>query len=123
MSKILRKPGCKSRYPEAFKKQVATVVLKEGLSWREASVRFGGIPFQTISRWANLYYDEIEQTNIISSMENQIATVPDTIQKELEAKLNQAQLKITALEAMIDIAETTYRISIRKNSGTKQPQL
>lgn len=41
-------------------------------------------------------------------------------EKELEAALKAAQLKILGLETMIEVAETELNISIRKKSGTKQ---
>lgn len=39
---------------------------------------------------------------------------------ELSKQLNEANLKIKALETMIDIAEQKFKISIRKKSGAKQ---
>ena len=41
-------------------------------------------------------------------------------EKELEAALKAAQLKILGLETMIEVAETELNVSIRKKSGTKQ---
>lgn len=103
---------------ESFRKQVALVVIQENLTLREASERFG-IAMQTISRWVLKHYDDIEQTNVLESMKQ--SSVPPPVLHEYESKLRQAQLKIMALETMIELAETTYRIAIRKNSGTKQP--
>lgn len=55
----------------------------------------------------------------------------DTERKELEAlkkqnadlkkKLEYAELKATAYELMVDIAEKELGIDIKKKSGTKQP--
>ena len=39
---------------------------------------------------------------------------------ELEEKLENANLKAEALDAMIDIAEKTFKINIRKKSGSQQ---
>jgi hypothetical protein len=47
------------------------------------------------------------------------APSPDTTTQQDKA-LQQARLKIAALEAMIDIAEQQFNISIRKKSGAKQ---
>ena len=108
-------------YSEAFRKQIATAVIKENLTTREASLRFD-VPHQTINVWVLRLYDEIEQTNVIESMhilpDLPIATEPKLA--EYESKLILAQLKITALETMIEVAEETYKIDIRKNVGTKQ---
>ena len=103
---------------EAFRKQVAIIVLEEDLTLEEATQRFG-IPKQTINRWVLRHYDEIEQTNVLGSMKHSTTPPPGLI--EYESKLRQAQLKIMALETMIELAEDTYKIAIRKNSGTKQP--
>jgi transposase-like protein len=103
---------------DSFRKQIALTVIKENLTLLEAAARFG-IPGQTISRWVLKHYDDIEQTNVLDSMKQPSVQPPGLL--EYESKLRQAQLKIMALETMIELAENTYRIAIRKNSGTKQP--
>lgn len=103
---------------ESFRKQIALTVLRENLTLKEAKNRFG-IPTQTINRWVLRHYDDIEQTNVLESMNHSLALSPGLL--EYETKLRQAQLKIMALETMIELAEDTYKIAIRKNSGTKQP--
>ena len=40
--------------------------------------------------------------------------------KELNAALDESQLKVTSLETMIQVAEKQLKIRIRKKSGTKQ---
>lgn len=109
--------GNKSHYSESFRKQLVLTVLHENLSLNEAAKRFD-IPNQTISRWVLRHYDEIEQTNVMVSMNKEAIASADI--SEYESKLRQAQLKISALETMIELAEDTYKIAIRKNSGTKQ---
>jgi len=120
MAKEMRnrgRAGRKSHHSESFRKQVVLTVLQQNLTLMEAANRFG-IPNQTISRWVLRYYNEIEQTNIIDTMADPSTPAPKFT--EYEDKLRQAQLKITALETMIELAENTYKIAIRKNSGTKQ---
>jgi len=104
---------------EAFRKQVVLTILNENLTLVQAVERFG-ISKQTMNRWVLKHYDEIEQTNVLDSMKHSPASSPGVL--EYESKLRQAQLKIMALETMIELAENTYRIAIRKNSGTKQPK-
>jgi transposase len=106
---------------ETFRKQIATSVIREKLTLREASIRFD-IPNQTISEWVQRFYDEIEQINVIEPMNHpsDLPVVPDAKLAEYESKLNLAQLKITALETMIEVAEKKYKIDITKNVGTKQ---
>jgi transposase-like protein len=115
--------GRPNKASESHKKQIASVVLKDRLTLDDAAVRFG-ISRQTINRWVHQYYDDIEQTNVIEPMKDTdiVPIVPSERLQEYEDKLRQAQLKITALETMIELAENTYKIAIRKNSGTKQPK-
>jgi hypothetical protein len=40
--------------------------------------------------------------------------------KELEKQLELAQMRLTAVNTMIDIAEKDYKLEIRKKSGPKR---
>jgi len=114
-----RRKGKKSRYSETFQRQVSLIILQENLTLREGAERFG-IPAQTLSRWTLRYYNDLEITNVATSMGT---SSPAKKTEELglyEDKLKEAQLKITALETMIMLAEAEYKIAIRKNFGTKQ---
>ena len=116
-----RKRGRKSKYSDSYQKQIAYAVIQENLTLKEAALRFG-IAHQTISRFTTRYYDDIVLSNVIGTMNtppNPESEASDEVQI-YEEKLRQAQLKITALETMIELAEDTYKIPIRKNSGTKQ---
>jgi hypothetical protein len=106
---------------ETYKKQIATIVIRENLTLNAAAKRFD-VPNQTISRWVLRYYDEIEPTNTISSMNHPPDIVPAPLLEpaQYESQLRRSQLKISALETLIDVAEQTYNIAIRKNAGTKQ---
>ncbi len=106
---------------DTFRKQIATNVIKENLTLNEASIRFD-IPNQTISNWVVRFYDEIAQTIVIEPLNPppDLPAVPDAKLAEYESKLNLAQLKITALETLIEVAEKKYNIAISKNVGTKQ---
>ena len=113
--------GRKTHHSETFRKQIASTVIREKLTLKEAAERFD-VPNQTISRWVLQYSDDIEQTNVIESMiqSPEVLSVQELKLTEHDSQLNQAQLKIIALETMIKVAEEKYNISIRKNVGTKQ---
>jgi transposase len=117
------KRGRKRKYSDSFQKQIAQVVISENLGLKEAALRFG-LAHQTISRFTTRFYEEIVGANVIDTMKP--PPEPDSealnIVHVYEDKLRQALLKITALETMIELAEDTYKIAIRKNSGTKQPK-
>jgi hypothetical protein len=121
--KYRKRGGSPNKTSESQKKQIAFIVLKEKITLANAAMRFG-MSGQTINRWVHQYYDEIEQTNVLTSMADYSVSSPEPSKEfmDYEAKLRAAQLKITALETMIELAEDTYKIAIRKNSGTKQPK-
>ncbi len=60
--------------------------------------------------------EELSRTNNFEMNVNLSTSADACIEKEL----NQARLKIRALETMIDIAEEHFKISIRKKPGAKQ---
>ena len=113
--------GRPSGASESYKRHVAFIVLKQKLTLDVAAAQFG-VSRQTVNRWVHQYYDDIERSNVIEIMnaDDKYPVIPRKKVAEYESKLHQAELKITALETMIELAETTYKIAIRKNSGTKQ---
>ena len=95
--------GRPSGATESTKKQIATIVLKEKLTLDNAAARFG-VSRQTINRWVHQYYTDIEQTNVLDTM-NEATVYPIELMKrteQYESKLREAHLKITALETMIE---------------------
>jgi transposase len=72
----------------------------------------------TLYGWKKEYSSELASKNNASNMENKTAT-PTENSKETELIKN-LKLKVSALETMIDIAETQYNIDIRKKFGSKQ---
>jgi hypothetical protein len=58
-----------------------------------------------------------------SLMENNRPTNPDSEDPEREAlikALQEAQMKIRALDTLIDVAEDQFKIAIRKKAGARQ---
>ena len=56
----------------------------------------------------------------IGSKESMIPNPNDTGSQELQLALHQANLKVLALETMIDVAEEQLKINIRKKPGAKR---
>lgn len=50
----------------------------------------------------------------------QTSALPKVTGNETESFVRELQLKITALELMINLAEDTYKIDVRKKCGTKR---
>ena len=119
-----RKAGRRSKHPHSFKLQAAKYILENDLTHREGAKHFN-TSHGTINRWIILFRSEIEDLKSIGTMATLSPSVHyddnrDEQIKVLQNALDMAQLKVTGLETMIDLAESTYKISIRKNFGTKQ---
>ena len=107
-----------------FMRHVADCYNRGDESLRQLSQRFG-LPNQTISRWALRFSCELAEDIIIPPMTEQEQKDVEALQKQVEAlkkKLEYDQMKIFALETMIDLAKTELGIDVRKNYGAKQPK-
>lgn len=87
------------------------------------------IPLTTLKLWLSNYeeptaekIEEIMKENNIPTKEADIQTELAKVRKEkleLEKALANAQMKLDVCDALIDLAESTYHIKIRKNSVAK----
>jgi transposase-like protein len=126
MERYVKKHGKIKVWSPTFKLHVVKTIVEQDLSYTEAAVQFSIRHSCTIGKWVRQYRDEIACPKTIGTMQQHSPTVPPDCSgaeqiRQLQQSLEEASLKITALNTMIDLAETTYRISIRKNFGTKQP--
>lgn len=111
------------RYSPSEKRSILRAV-ESGMSVREACVTFGIKCRTVVDRWVR------QQQTENAELSRQIPSVQSKEKKQkegsagptrsLEEQLAEAQLKIRALETMIDIAEEQLKIDIRKKSGAKQ---
>jgi transposase-like protein len=116
--------GPKSQHPLAFKLKVAKAYIDGDESYQQLSVQYG-VRRDIICRWVKRFYGELSISKPIC------LEMTEAEQKELEAlkkqnaelkkKLEYADLKATAFEIMIDVAEQQLGVSIKKKPGTKQP--
>ena len=115
------KGGKEPVYGESLKIAVARDYLTGNLSFRQIAEKYQlknlDVP-RWFVRWYNTRY-ATELSVLNSSPPEQAATGPVEV-KELEKRLANANLKIAALEIMIEIAEKDLGIDIRKKPGTKQ---
>jgi transposase len=84
-----------------------------------------GLSGNTLNRWlkASLkentelaVYDPFEMKEIPAGQ----AGLPDPEKEALKKALEEAQLKISALNTLIDVAEDQFKIKIRKKAGARQ---
>ncbi|HEY0670326.1 MAG TPA: transposase [Sphingobacteriaceae bacterium] len=97
--------------------------LASGMTTREVQISFGIKNPGIIRAWyraAQQENAELSLSNFNSSMAKQSTTAPTDELKALQEALAQAELKIKALDTMIDIAEEQLKINIRKKSGARQ---
>lgn len=107
-------------YDESFKIAVAREYLEGKLSQAQLGRKHGLNSGEVVRYFVNWYKKHLvaDQPNIVQS-DDQL--LPDTPEHRLQEELRLANLKITALEMMINIAEKELDIDIRKKSGTKPP--
>lgn len=96
--------------------------IETGMTIREAQISFGVKHAAMVRQWVR----DAKQENYDLSMCNSISMAKPLEKKEsdevkaLKQALAEAQLKIQALDTMIDIAEEQLKINIRKKSGARQ---
>ena len=124
MERQVKKHGRVRVWSETFKLHVVRSVLERGLTYQEARSEFNVNGKYTIGKWVRKYRGELSSKTIGTMPQHSPVVQPDADSagqiSQLQQLLQQAELKNTALNTMIDLAETTFNISIRKKSGTKQ---
>jgi transposase len=111
----------KQRSFKLSEKRSVIRAVESGMNVREAAVAFGIGNVVLIQRWIQKYSRENAELAINLPPLKEKKKKPSLAeQQSLEQQLAQAQLKIHALETMIDIAEEQLKIDIRKKSGAKQ---
>ena len=112
------------RYSEAFKQKVIHEIESRQLTPAEV-VRKYDVSSGIINYWLKRFRkhhllkkvvrvempDEINSTDIIKKLKRE--------KQELESALAQTQLKLIAVESLVEVAEEHYKIDIKKKFGTK----
>ena len=74
-----------------------------------------------IKRWQERYSDDLHLSlSLMSPKDRADNKALEKRIKELEKQLEKAQMKNVALNTLIDVAETEFKIPIRKKPGSKQ---
>ena len=112
------------RRSEAEKQKIVYEVTK-GLIGIRAACRKCGLNRNTLKNWmeniclpnlADPISDEPQPTMPVSNSND----LPNRQIKALTKTLTEAELKISSLQTMIEVAEEEFKIKIRKKRGTKQ---
>lgn len=112
-----------SKYETSFRRWLVCEIESGRMSWQEARAKFH-LPyhFDTLyKQWQQKYSDQIVLTlPLMSAQERTDNRELEKRIKELEKQLELAQMKVVALNTVIDIAEKSYKLEIRKKFGPKQ---
>ena len=111
------------QYETSFRRWLVQEIESGRMSWQEARSRFN-LPFRfdlTYKDWQRKYSQEIVLSLPLMTAEESINLKKlEARTIELEKQLELAQMRLTAVNTMIDIAEKEYKLEIRKKSGPKQ---
>ncbi len=114
--------GRRFKYDLSFMRMVVRQYLGSSLSWVEQSQRHH-VSVGQLKRWVKRFSSDIEEPiaipHILTEEESQDLAVLKNQNEALAQKLLEAQMKITGLELMIDIAKEQHHIDLRKKPGTK----
>lgn len=109
-------------YTKLQKRTIATAIEQGRMTLKEAQKAYHIKSKRTIKDWLLRYREE--KVNIGIEIQSEMAepkpTLPSPNTQALEKALHEAELRIIALNTMIDIAEEHLKIDIRKKSGAKQ---
>ena len=109
-------------YTNLQKRTIVTAIEQGRLSIKEAKTAYNVRNEKTIRDWLFQYKSEKVEicidNNTSMSAKNPISR--DVEQEALQKALREAELKIKALNTLIDVAEDQLKIDIRKKSGAKQ---
>lgn len=112
-----------SKYETSFRRWLVQEIESGRMSWQEARSRFN-LPYhfyQLYKEWQRKYSEEIILSlPLMSAKERKDNQQLEARIKQLEKELELAQMKVVAVNMMVDIAEKEYKLDIRKKFGPKQ---
>lgn len=102
-----------TKHHYSYRRQVA-ISVQAGLISLQDAARQNSVSEATVERWLEL----LQASNLENKTE---ATMPDrSMDEKTKDAIAALELKVAALETMIDLAEQKFGIDIRKKCGTKQ---
>ena len=109
-------------YSPSEKRSVIRAVAS-GMSAQQAHILFNISSAHVVRSWMREFKEDNAELRIPNPIEVAKKTAKTPEQSELEVMrkaLEEATMKIQALDTMIDIAEEQLKIDIRKKSGARQ---
>ena len=114
-------------YSNLEKRTVVTAVEQGRMTILEAQIAYKIKSGRSIREWIRQFKSEkveicVENASSMAKKKRPAPPAQDADKDALQKALQQAELKIKALNTLIDVAEDQLQIDIRKKSGTKQSQ-
>jgi transposase-like protein len=119
-------------FSDEFKREVIEEYLRGGSCKREVQRKYGIKRHSAIHEWMQFFgYTAIEEKGLNLALLKQLelakkdlSTSAQTVElvakvRLLEKQLEEERLRSELYSRMIDLAEKTYKITVRKNSNTK----
>lgn len=117
----------KYKFTDEDKMSIVSEYVISGRPAQEIIEKYHLSSRQTLFNWMDKYVNERELVSLPEKEEDMAKKTPEDRIRELEAenrRLNKAleleKLRAEAYNTMIDLAEKTFNIPVRKKSGTKQ---
>lgn len=111
------------RYETSFRRWLVQEIESGRMSLLEARERFK-LPYHfhaLYKQWQKKYSDQICLTlPLMTEKERLDFKAKEDRIRQLECQLDQEQLRVKALNIMIDIVEKDYKIEVRKKAGPRQ---
>ena len=105
-------------YTKLQKRTIVTAIEQGRMSISEARTAYSIKTEKTIKDWILRFKEE--KVDLCIETQPQMAEQKSPDKQALEKALQEAELKIKALNTLIDVAEDQLKIDIRKKSGAKQ---
>jgi transposase-like protein len=109
-------------FSEALKRQVVAEVEAGVMSAGVARRKYGIRGHSTILKWRRQYGDAAAGSSAQQAQpggSDEVAMLRNEV-KLLKQELDCARMRSVAMETLVELAEKTYKIPIRKNSGARQ---
>lgn len=116
-------------FAETIKFKAVKMYLLEGMP-KSNIARWAGVSVAGLNKWINKFGSDVLAKNYPAEVDSVVfseptmspskSKEPEDLQRqiqELQKQLERANLKVSLLETMIDIAENEMHIPIRKKSG------
>lgn len=108
-------------YTLSEKRTIVRSILQGTLSIKEARIAYNVKNEKSIRAWISKFKKENSDICSVTTTAMEIKKGKEEIEQiALKKALSEAELRIQALNTLIDIAEQKLKITIRKKSGTKQ---